>query len=391
MLNELQDSYLSQVPKLEKGASAEQVKNRRETVKTLSESFFEEACARLDLVSSDAFPTTSWCYRCEKQCSVFPELQTGEQGDIWLEIAGNTCTPWSRAGSELGWLDRASLPALAWGYWLRRGHPHFIVNECTPAWPAKDFFARIMPQQYRLGSISVSPEDLGIPSRRPRLYTTCASTTTTSLIAMHDKLFMSVLRRRVVLDADAFFCAPVEVQQRCLEDLLRVRGHGPPPQGATGVQWTVAFTFSERQRLSGYRKMFKERTATGFLCNISQNSSFVARLHNLMPCLLKNSMLYNLQTKRLLCSPELFCVNGVPLFADIDDKDELMVVPPEVFCRMKYRAAQQLAGNMMNIPVVGSVVGMLLLCTATCTMPPTEDPSGEPGDSGDGEPSESKA
>ena len=80
-----------------------------------------------------------------------------------------------------------------------------------------------------------------------------------------------------------------------------------------------------------------------------------------IPTLLKNTMLYNFTLKRFLCGPEHFCVNGVPLFADIDD--DLMVVPPEMLLKLPIRRARQLSGSMMFIPVVGSVLGMLLLCT----------------------------
>ena len=43
--------------------------------------------------------------------------------------------------------------------------------------------------------------------------------------------------------------------------------------------------------------------------------------------------------------------------------DDLMVVPPEMLLKLPIRRARQLPGSMMSIPVVGSVLGMLLLCT----------------------------
>jgi hypothetical protein len=76
-------------------------------------------------------------------------------------------------------------------------------------------------------------------------------------------------------------------------------------------------------------------------------------------------MIYNLKLKRLLCNSEHFVVNGVPLFCR-NLPDELMAVPPAVFLDMGYPLARQLSGNMMNIPVVGSILGGML--TVSCVL-----------------------
>eukprot|EP00969_Alexandrium_andersonii_P318295 14059720-Alexandrium_andersonii.AAC.1 len=83
---------------------------------------------------------------------------------------------------------------------------------------------------------------------------------------------------------------------------------------------------------------------------------------SVMPTLLRNSVMYHFGLKRMLVGAEAFAVNGVPVFADIPD--ELACVPPEVFCKMAFPVAKRLSGNMMNIPVVGSVIAVLVLATA---------------------------
>jgi hypothetical protein len=53
----------------------------------------------------------------------------------------------------------------------------------------------------------------------------------------------------------------------------------------------------------------------------------------------------------------------VPLFCS-NLPDELMAIPPAVFLDMGYPLARQLSGNMMNRPVVGSILGGML--TVSC-------------------------
>ena len=59
------------------------------------------------------------------------------QAMLHIEIAGPTCTPWSRANQDArGWLEEASLPCLVWIASLARARPHAIVAECVPAFDA---------------------------------------------------------------------------------------------------------------------------------------------------------------------------------------------------------------------------------------------------------------
>jgi hypothetical protein len=122
-----------------------------QAAKDLGDLFFQEACTLLDNLELPR-DGTAWCFLCEKNCPVVPPLRPG---DIWLEAAGNTCTPWSRSGAQLGWLDFQSLVSLVWGYWLRSARPSVILNECTPMWPAGLFFGRIMGDSYITQTLKV--------------------------------------------------------------------------------------------------------------------------------------------------------------------------------------------------------------------------------------------
>ena len=53
-------------------------------------------------------------------------------------------------------------------------------------------------------------------------------------------------------------------------------------------------------------------------------------------------------------------VNGLPVFMP-QVGGHVMQVPADVFHKLSYNDAQQLSGNMMNIPAVGSVFAAALL------------------------------
>jgi hypothetical protein len=362
-LTEKQQTFVKKVPpRCPAGSTAKASRERRDLIKMLSCDFWHAACKLCDDMveaagAEDVEIPLCWCYKCEKLCSPVPELGSR---DIWLEVAGNTCTPWSRAGSQLGWLDEASLPALAWGFSLRHAkpQPHAVVNECTPDWPAVQFLSYFLPG-YRLRSIRVSPDDIGIPSHRPRLYTTAASQDMTVELSRLDKLFLSSALRGVTQNGTIFFCAPEDVVESTLRNALRSRGLVPPADGVTKMSWQMVLGFGARQRLKGYKEL-RSIGKAGIICNLSNNSSYSSACNDMVPTLLKNSFMYHLLLKRPLLPVEHFAVNGVPLFLQDCDED-LIAVPQGVFLSMTPSCARALSGNMMNIPVVGSIIAAVLL------------------------------
>eukprot|EP00969_Alexandrium_andersonii_P032712 1428149-Alexandrium_andersonii.AAC.1 len=80
---------------------------RRHALKAAGAEFFSAACKLLQQLPAPGDDASAWCVRCGRQCRLKPCLGPGE---IWLEAAGNTCTPWSAAGLCQGWLDQQSIP-----------------------------------------------------------------------------------------------------------------------------------------------------------------------------------------------------------------------------------------------------------------------------------------
>ena len=103
-MKEIQQKYVKQMPAATKANKSARALKAKE----LGSDFFEDACAFLDSVRID-LDSTSWCYACNSYCKFTPTLSPDA---LWIEIAGNTCMPWSAAGALLGWLDSMSLPAL---------------------------------------------------------------------------------------------------------------------------------------------------------------------------------------------------------------------------------------------------------------------------------------
>ena len=55
--------------------------------------------------------TACHCYKHAGPCKIWP---SEDRQTMHVEVAGNTCTPWSRSGKQMGWLDRASIPCVVW-------------------------------------------------------------------------------------------------------------------------------------------------------------------------------------------------------------------------------------------------------------------------------------
>eukprot|EP00959_Pyramimonas_sp_CCMP1952_P017347 368350-Pyramimonas_sp.AAC.1 len=83
-----------------------------DSVKDEGNSFFARACQVLGEIDWLNVEALCWCYMCQNYCRVTPPIGPNT---IWIEIGGNTCTPWSIKGYQLGWLDPESLPSICWG------------------------------------------------------------------------------------------------------------------------------------------------------------------------------------------------------------------------------------------------------------------------------------
>ena len=62
----------------------------------------------------------AYCCKCDGPCDWAPSIEgrgargEGEDQVLWVEVAGNTCTPWSARGKRMGFLEPASIPSFVW-------------------------------------------------------------------------------------------------------------------------------------------------------------------------------------------------------------------------------------------------------------------------------------
>ena len=209
-------------------------------------------CSNTDLLAP--------CERHGSSCPLVPDLQDGLESvgvkkKIWIEIAGNSCAPWSAAGTQKGWLDAASLPAVAWGALIGKAQPHIIVNECTPRWKGESFFRLCLPPEYLCCHELVCPTHMGIPCRRLRSYWICSrlakqgspDSTVRLSPAMVTAMYAEACKRSLDIYADVFFAAPQEEVLAYQQALLSARQLQPPEDES--LDWKALVSFAARRRL----------------------------------------------------------------------------------------------------------------------------------------------
>jgi hypothetical protein len=214
--------------------------------------------------------------------------------------------------------------------------------------------------------IQVSPEHIGIPSRRPRKYTIACNKNMFTSIFLGDSFFGNDVLRRVETDGSIFLVAPPDELARYKAYLLNLRH--VPVEGLEGldvgdVPWESCLTVSTRSRLNEYQGAYNGGQQAGDVgfCNIAVNFGF-SRLRVFPRCmitLLRGSMVWDLRRRRLLVPLEHLAVNGVPLYVDLEH-ESLMALPLEYLTQMTMGSVKSMAGNMMSIPTIGSIILSIL-------------------------------
>ena len=218
--------------------------------KEIGADFFHNAAQYL-AAAVQASDLHSYCAVHEQMCALVPPGLADDAAarPLWLEAAGNTCTPWSASGRQKGWLDAESLPAFAWGAFLALSQPDLILNECTPRWPAATFFETWIGTHFHVSSLQICPTHLGQPVRRLRLYTVCwkAELADVKSVEKFPGTVEEICHRELTLDGRVWFAAPDHVLQVHLDELLAARQLERPWEPI--VDWSAFLTFAARQRL----------------------------------------------------------------------------------------------------------------------------------------------
>ena len=335
--------------------SFKQWTGRAEHVKTLGAKFLKEA---VSFLQSATFSKGAK-YECVvhgAKCMAVPEVKAGS---LWVEVGGNTCTPWASAGNRMGWLDPASLPCLAWAAWLNFVRPHHLINECTPRFP-EDFWKQMMGEETPVCPVNFSPIDLGMPVARPRQYVHVVLKKRSALsVPLTQENFAKVAFRSLRSYGSLYALAPESLVKEFLDDLAGERMIQPRANGKSYMCQAIMDT-ADRVRMEGYRTRAQE---VGFhprseLCaNVRQSANFFTSLATHVPTLMRNCQVYVFRHERLLMPLEKLACQGFPLFLPPDSEYAGLLGIDEGYLKgLPKRVSSSICGNGMAISAVGSVL-----------------------------------
>ena len=199
---------------------------------------FLHAAAKLLDDNMNYFKKSGACLKCGQTC-----CWTFRQGDsetaaapeaIWVEAAGNTCTPWSSRSSRKGWLDEESLVALVWAWSLKAGgqSPDAVINENTPAWPAEKLWHLVWPSCVVM-SETFSPCDMGVPCNRVRRYTVVLPQQgrLKTMAPLDLETLSAMAFRQLRCTGSVFACAPQPLVKQRMDELAAAKALQPRPPG----------------------------------------------------------------------------------------------------------------------------------------------------------------
>lgn len=312
------------------------------------------------------------CCRHHRLCPACPR----RSGRYHLEVSGVNCQPWSSAGKRLGWLDDRSVPCLILVRSIMAVEPDGVCIECTPAFDF-DALASVLEPKYHGNFTIMSPQDLGIPVARKRMYMWFDRVKTLAETHRCVSEFLQISRRAPGAGPEQYLSASAdEVQQyyqyyrKLLEQEGRKRKGGSearskpvPPRRAPcprpGDKLTLrdVLQAGNLHRYHGHRQRIAEHTSPEacHIIDVNVTPGWCGTPSSTrVPTLLKSSCLVAVfgrgsDADRLLLPSELPAIHGLEL-------------PSSVVSRLPARAVRSLLGNSMHVAQVGS---FLLYALAT--------------------------
>ena len=357
-LQRLQDKYFSQCED-----ATPQVRHQ------CGERFLQEAARLLDK-SAVEFQACVTCKTCGCTCAWAPPR---EDNQLWVEVAGNTCTPWSSRGKMNGWLDPASLVALIWVFSLKfasQGPPDVIINENVVGFPAERLFHLVFPSSIVCSHVW-SPCDLGIPSHRPRRYTLVFPRPTSKLygnVSYDMDTLRAVCFRRLQLHGSVFLQAPADHVKKALDKLAEHKGLPPRPAGQA-YSCKHVMVSGDAVRMEQHRESLMREGIVDFDWNVDvkQTTRFATRMQ-VIPTVLRAATIYNLAAQRLFLLSELMSVQGFPRHLQANHP-ALACFPADFlasFDALPEKDQRSMIGNSMSLCQIGVVWALVLMQAVHC-------------------------
>jgi len=275
--------------------------------------------ARARLLDDAKFLATSYCVVCRDRCPLIPP-DRGHQ--LWIEIAGPTCTAFSSFTSGWRWADASAIPCLIWAFWMRWAQPDLILAECVSEFDTRPL-EEIFEEAYVFVQTTICPVDLGWPCRRRRFYGAWVRRKTFALDLHADDVpgtFSRVFDRSQLATVNVFYRAPPALMLAHKQVLADKRRLVLEPHELNILHWKKLIDPGSKERLRAYvlkleKSLQKHSKAAPehLIININQTVAF-AKPHLLgstsFPTLLRASKLVDIGGGRLrLIHPlEHFCV-----------------------------------------------------------------------------------
>ena len=288
----------------------------------------------------------------------------GSRMSTSISVTGFSCVDWSAMGKRLGWLGGSSLVWAQWCAELLAREEDWAVCECTDGFDA-EHFQSIISDVYELRCIFVSPQTLGEPASRMRVYMILVNKARWQFSeqvqqASAQEVFDSIFAQRVVLPVPAKFRAVDSDVQLFMQELLAKQRK--PTSSASGQAWSYVQACSAASRASVLEhKEWLEANAeppyTNWVANLQQRANYMPPTP-CIPALLTGSQLYVFGIERIALGSEHFEVQGWNLYgrSDVGPCEKLRLA----LRNLPKTHQHSLSGNCMHLHVIGAVLLFVL-------------------------------
>ena len=236
----------------------------------------------------------------------------GEPGDL-IEgglsgrVIGNECLDWTSFGAQLEFCR--------WGTMV------FIIEECTPnfkMWILEHIFTTLSGGLYDLHVRKFSPEDLGMPASRPRQYVIITRKDRFQVkVPFAGEEFERIFFRQRVLKGKVFCSSFGGPRERLNYERALLGRHGLALRQHTrhcGRRWVDMLGTAYRVRFQGYVR-FAQRKGVPVvgLVDVKQTAGYCKRIMEVVPTLLRTSIVADLETGDLLLPSVHFDAMSIPV------------------------------------------------------------------------------
>ena len=251
------------------------------------------------------------CYKHPgKACRVAPPRpRPGDRNWIDMVIAGVTCTDYSSMGDHKGNVGRSIIVFHAFAAQTLADEPTFVLLECTKRFDTSNL--KLFTPKYTIRHLQMCPCDLGIPTRRVRKF----------MLMAHIHKARAQMPFDIELIGKLFFCN-VQMspglymhvsddfrQNGAIESFRKQRGFvrtGRP------FRLSVVLPAGFLRSMELYADQARALQLPDGFVNIGQTPEFTTHeIPQVIPTLLKGSLIVSLARKQMFEYPEYLAVMGI--------------------------------------------------------------------------------